>query len=90
MGVSPFTRFDVADVSGRRLSKASLQPVECQLAFNRNSRQIGDLLYDVLITPARNEQGVLLRLRPLLLRWSAETDARNLHDLLAKRFLIII
>ena len=28
MGVSPFTRFDVADVSGRRLSTASLQPVE--------------------------------------------------------------
>jgi outer membrane protein len=28
MGVSPFTRFNVADVSGRTLSKASLQPVE--------------------------------------------------------------
>ena len=28
MGVSPLTRFDVADVSGRTLSKASLQPVE--------------------------------------------------------------
>ncbi len=28
MGVSPFTRFDVDDVSGRKLSKASLQPVE--------------------------------------------------------------
>ena len=28
MGVSPFTRFDVADVSGRKLSTASLQPVE--------------------------------------------------------------
>ena len=28
MGVSPFTRFNVADVSARTLSKASLQPVE--------------------------------------------------------------
>ena len=28
MGVSPFTRFKVADLSGRKLSKASLQPVE--------------------------------------------------------------
>ncbi len=28
MGVSPYTRFKVADISGRKLSKASLQPVE--------------------------------------------------------------
>ena len=28
MGVSPLTRFDVADVSGRRLSTAAMQPVE--------------------------------------------------------------